>query len=200
MTSIQKLTSYLVDHGYTNALRALDFAQLFHRGVRRDGDTEISHPVTVALQIIQSGKHFIDPEETIICALLHDTTEDYDVGFDTIQDMFGAKVSYSTYTVTKTHRGITWPFADKMQEAALDPIGSIVKSSDRLHNLKTIRGAFTPRKTNIYLTETTVDVIPPLRTHQHLHGRQSSSISFFLSEIESLVQQTHFNNALRETA
>lgn len=177
------IRQYLIQNSYWMALEALDYAERFHTGERRNGDHELSHPIQVALQLIESGVYMERPEETIAAALLHDIPEDYDIGFDVIESKFGPMVKDALVAVTKVHRGFSFSFSAKMSEAAHNPIASLVKPSDRLHNLKTLHGAFTRDGGLQYIEETNGEIIPAMKLSMKLHPTQSSSVSFFLSEI-----------------
>lgn len=185
MNRVEMLRSILISRGYWNAIEAMEFAARFHTGTRRNGDHEFSHPVEVALQLLESDIYIELPEETIITALLHDLSEDYDIGFDTISLRFGYIVEKALRSVTKTYRGTTFSFDVKMTEAAHCPIGSLVKSSDRLHNIKTMKGAFTHEKALDYIAETENQIEPAMELSMRLHPHQSLSVSFFLSKIRS---------------
>lgn len=185
MTRVETLRNHLRANSYWMAYEALDFAVENHKGARNNGDPEISHPVETALQLIESGMHMDHPEETITAALVHDLPEDYDIGFDTLEIRFGDLVARGVKTVTKKHKGMEFSFSAKMREASRCPIGSLVKASDRLHNLKTLEGAFPHKKALQYIAETHGEIIPALEFATKAHPSQSSSVSFFLDEIRS---------------
>lgn len=71
----------LVSRAYAHALHA-------HHGPPRKGDTDIDHPVSVALLLDGSG--FGD--EVVAAALLHDVVEDTSQGLEQIEREFGGEV------------------------------------------------------------------------------------------------------------
>ncbi len=187
MTRVEQLRSYLITNAYWMAVEAMEFASRFHQGYRLNGDDEFSHPVEVALQLVESDTPMEYPEETLTAALLHDLCEDYDIPFDAILTRFGPMVEKAVRALTKTHRGMTFSFDAKMLEAARCPIASLVKASDRLHNVETMEGAFSPKKAITYIDETEMQVLPHLELAMLSHPTQSDGISFFLSRIRSAV-------------
>lgn len=56
---------WLIGRGYYNALKAMDFAESYHTGVRKDGNHEFSHQISQ----VNYTRAFIDnllfPEATI---------------------------------------------------------------------------------------------------------------------------------------
>jgi (p)ppGpp synthase/HD superfamily hydrolase len=199
MTRVEQLRGYLINNAYWMAVEAMEFASRFHQGYRRNGDDEFSHPVEVALQLVESDTPMEYPEETITAALLHDLCEDYDIPFDAILVRFGPQVEKAVRALTKAHKGMTYSFNAKMMEAARCPIASLVKASDRLHNVETMEGAFSTKKASSYIDETEVQVLPHLELAMQFHPEQSDGISFFLSKIRSAVAD-HLVNSTYATA
>lgn len=199
MTRVEQLRAYLIENSYWMAIEAFEFASRFHQGFRRNGDTEFSHPVEVALQLVESDTPMEYPEETIAAALLHDVCEDYDIPFDAILVRFGPLVERAVRALTKTHRGMSYSFDGKMMDTARCPIASLVKASDRLHNVQTMEGAFCQKKAGLYIAETEGQVMPHLELAMKFHPTQSDGISFFLSRIRSAVA-THLVTSTYATA
>ena len=66
-------------HGkeYFTALKAMDLANFYHDGMRKDGKTpEFHHQVSIAAYI-RTLPNLLKPEATITAAFLHDLVEDY---------------------------------------------------------------------------------------------------------------------------
>jgi hypothetical protein len=59
------LRAFLQGRKYYKALRAMDFAENLHTGVRKDGAPEFSHQVSQALYAITMIDLLMFPEETI---------------------------------------------------------------------------------------------------------------------------------------
>ena len=125
--------------------RAFLYAKELHKGqVRQSGEPYISHPVEVAVIVVQLG---LDTD-SICAALLHDTVEDCadKTNLDIISKMFGSEVAMLVDGLTKI---ISVQVADK-EEAHIENIRKmllamnqdvrviIIKLADRLHNMRTI--------------------------------------------------------------
>jgi (p)ppGpp synthase/HD superfamily hydrolase len=76
---------------------ALDFARSAHHGPRREGDTDIDHPVAVARILDEAGFE----EEVVAAALLHDVIEDTRTGIEEIRDRFGEPVASLVAAMTE---------------------------------------------------------------------------------------------------
>jgi (p)ppGpp synthase/HD superfamily hydrolase len=68
---------------------AYRMAREAHHGRRREGDTDIDHPVEVAHLLSDTGFD----ERTVAAALLHDVVEDSATDTDEIEERFGAEVA-----------------------------------------------------------------------------------------------------------
>ncbi|MEA2356423.1 MAG: polyphosphate kinase [Solirubrobacteraceae bacterium] len=76
---------------------ALEFARCAHHGPRRDGDTDIDHPIAVARLLDGAGFD----EEVVAAALLHDVVEDTRTGIDEIRARFGEPVARLVAAMTE---------------------------------------------------------------------------------------------------
>ena len=154
---------YLQGRKYHNALKAMNFAEAHHNGTRKDLITpEFDHQVRIA-HFIRTLPDLMFPEETIATVFLHDTPEDYDVGHEEIELKFGEMVSISTELVTKVHRGTKKHMPTYFDEIAGDPIASIVKGGDRVHNLQSMVGVFDEKKQLQYMDEVKRFFLPMLK-------------------------------------
>lgn len=154
---------YLQGRGFYIALKAMNFAEVHHNGTRKDLVTpEFDHQVRIA-HFIRTLPDLIYPEETIATVFLHDTPEDYAVGHEEIEMRFGSMVSVATELVTKVHRGIKKHMPTYFDEMAKDPIASIVKGGDRIHNLQSMLGVFDDKKQQQYMTEVRTFFLPMLK-------------------------------------
>ena len=189
------LGAYLGGKGWHSALKAFNFAEQFHTGTRKDGKTpEFDHQVRIALYVTTLPE-LIYPEETITTVFLHDTPEDYDVGHDEIESKFGKMVSVSTELVTKFHRGTKKHPNEYFREIAKDPIASIVKGADRIHNLQSMVGTFDIEKQKRYMDEVKVHFLPMLKTARRLFPEQRNAYEnikhMLVSQIE-LIEAIHY--------
>lgn len=155
------------------ALEALEFASKFHTGTRKDGTTpEFSHQVAIAQYVRTLLSSLTYPEETLATIFLHDTPEDADVGHLEIHSKFGELVATPVKLLTKEHRGIKKPIELYYQEMATNPISSIAKGGDRIHNQYTMNGVWGPEKQKKYITETSELLLPMLKEARRLFPKQ----------------------------
>lgn len=158
------LRYWLLGRGFTQASRAMDFAESYHQGVRKDGVTaEFAHQVEVVSYLRTLLPHLKHPEETLSAAFLHDVREDYDVGDEEIRTLFGPRVADAVDSVTKTFRGVRRDDTALFEQMATDPIASILKPADRGHNQNTMVGVFSAEKMAEYIRETQELFLPMLR-------------------------------------
>ncbi len=157
---------YLIGARYFNALKALEFAQKFHSGTRKDGFTpEFDHQVSIALFAL-TLPDLIHREEVITTIILHDVREDYDISDREIRGLFtdrdfADRVSRAVENMTKEFRGQKKNenlLFDAMSE---DPIASIAKGCDRIHNLQSMAEVFTLEKQKKYIKEV-IDLFFPM--------------------------------------
>jgi (p)ppGpp synthase/HD superfamily hydrolase len=100
------LRYWLLGAGYTLASEALEFAERYHQGVRKDGTTpELAHQIAIASYVRTLRGHLRYPEETLAVCLLHDVREDYDVADRVIRGTFGDIVADSVDAMTKVFCG-----------------------------------------------------------------------------------------------
>jgi len=78
---------------------ALGLARLAHEGPASEGDTELSHPVTVVTLLQEAG---LD-EEVVAAGLLHDVVEDTSIEIGDISAEFGEPVA--SLVAAMTERG-----------------------------------------------------------------------------------------------
>ncbi len=185
------LRSWLLGRGWTNAVRAMTFAESYHSGLRKDGITpEFAHQVHIALGVTTLVPHLLFQEETVVAAFLHDVCEDYDVEFDVIEAKFGKLVCDAVRALTKEHKGIKRDAAEVAAAQAACPIASVVKGLDRNHNQATLVGVFTDAKIGAYLDETRTFILPMLKTARRTCPEQDGAYqnirNSLLDQIEML--------------
>lgn len=144
-----------IDPSWNQALMAFDFAESYHTGTRKCGRIpEFMHQVQIASFLMVHARNLIDPVGVIVCALLHDVCEDYDVDFDTIRSKFGEQAYLDIECVTKKHRGKKKNSDAMFASIAERANSSIVKGVDRIMNLSTMIGVFSKEKQIAYCEET----------------------------------------------
>ena len=143
--------------------RAYHTAERLHEGVlRKSGDPYITHPLAVATISAEMGMD----TTTVVASLLHDTVEDTDYTLADLTRDFGEEVAKLVDGVTKIDKVALGAAAEaetirKMVVAmAEDPRVLVIKVSDRLHNMRTMR--FLPPEKQAKKARQTLEVIAPL--------------------------------------
>ncbi|CAI37212.1 GTP pyrophosphokinase [Corynebacterium jeikeium] len=143
--------------------RAYATAEKLHEGVKRkSGEPYITHPLAVATIAAEIGMD----TTTVVAALLHDTVEDTDYSLEDLSRDFGSEVARLVDGVTKLDKVVLGSAAEaetirKMIVAmAEDPRVLVIKVSDRLHNMRTMR--FLPPEKQAKKARETLEVIAPL--------------------------------------
>lgn len=144
-------------------MRAYEVAEQAHRGqYRKSGDPYITHPLAVATILAELGMD----TTTVVAGLLHDTVEDTEYSLDDVTRDFGAEVARLVDGVTKLDKVKYGQAAEaetirKMIIAmASDPRVLVIKLSDRLHNMRTMR--FLPPEKQQRKARETLEVLAPL--------------------------------------
>ena len=123
---------------------AYDYGMAMHDGqFRHSGEPYFTHPIAVAMILAEQR---LD-DDTIITALLHDTIEDTKSTFQGVADLFGPEVAHLVDGVTKlTNLELSSKdnkqaenFRKLLLAMSKDVRVILVKLSDRLHNMRTIR-------------------------------------------------------------
>lgn len=185
------LLGWLHGREWSNAVRALHFAERHHTGIRKDGITpEFSHQVRIALYLSTLTPYFPQPEEVITTALLHDVCEDYDVTFEEIIDLFGTVVGKSVTAMTKVYQGQRLPAEHVASLQADDAIASVNKGADRIHNQATAVGVYSTSKIEEYVDETNSFILPMLKTARknfpHQNGAYQNIKTVLTSQVSAL--------------
>src|SRR6185312_12204878 len=143
--------------------RAYEVAAHWHKDQKRkSGDPYIPHPLAVATILAELGMNTI----TLVAALLHDTVEDTGYSLEQLRADFGEEVAHLVDGVTKLDKVELGNAAEaetirKMVVAmARDPRVLVIKLSDRLHNMRTMR-FLSPEKQEKKARET-LEVLAPL--------------------------------------
>lgn len=168
LTSHEKLhlviRYWLQGKGFHLALRAMDYGQSHHKGVRKDGVTpEFSHQIWIANLLRTLEGSVQDLEIVLAVAFLHDVPEDYDVSFEEIASRFGTAVAAPVRLLTKKHRGVVIPAPDYYAAIGGCRTAALVKGGDRIHNLGTMVGVFTREKQQAYIAEVREFILPALK-------------------------------------
>ena len=144
---------------------AYDFGAQMHDGqFRHSGEPYFTHPVAVAAILTEQQ---LD-DATIITALLHDTIEDTKASFAMVAEKFGDEIARLVDGVTKLTNlqlsSVETKQAENFRKLFMamskDMRVILVKLSDRLHNMRTIR-SMRPEKQTQKARET-MDIFAPL--------------------------------------
>jgi (p)ppGpp synthase/HD superfamily hydrolase len=150
------MRGWLDGRRYYKAAEALEWSRRLEQGTRKDGTTpRFDHQLSIARLILTLEPHLQFPEETLVVCFLHDEIEDHgDVASrQEIERRFGTQVAEATWRMSKKGMGFTKTHELYFAELAECPIASVVKLGDRIHNVQTMPGVFTPEKQGIYLQE-----------------------------------------------
>jgi GTP pyrophosphokinase len=162
------IRSWMHGRGYYKALRAMDFAEKLHNGVRKDGAPEFSHQVSQMCYARTMVDSLCFPEETLCVLALHDTVEDCGITHKQLIELFGQLVADATLKMSKVVDGLRISDDIYYKILATCPIASIAKGFDRVHNLMSMLGGFKPEKQVSYTEETLDKIVPMLKV-----GRRS---------------------------
>jgi (p)ppGpp synthase/HD superfamily hydrolase len=178
-----------VGRGYHNALRAMNFAQSKHVGVRKDKITpEFQHQVSQANFARTILDQTMFPEETMITIWLHDVAEDCGVSIATINDMFGDRNANHVELMTNQVAGVKKP-ADKYYTAMVnDPVASLAKGIDRMHNHQSMHGVFGKEKQLSYIAETEEFILPMLKAARKLFPQQEAAYQNVRHVLETQIE------------
>ncbi len=184
------LKGYLKGKNFDKALLALSFAKGYHQGFRKDGMTpEFQHQIEIALYIT-TFKEIKYEEETLCATLLHDVREDYDIDDSVIREKFGDLVADAVEKLTKKFKGVNKPYDFYFKELALDPIASLVKGADRIHNISSMNGVFSIEKQEQYVYEVRKYFMPMLKAARNNFPSQLMSyfnMSTFLNNMTAIL-------------
>jgi len=175
---------WLIGKGFYKAVQALDFAESYHTGVRKDGNHEFSHQISQATYCRVFCDLLYYPEETFCVIFLHDILEDYDVTYEQLVKLFGVVVADATLKMSKVRNNLKIPNEIYYSDMATCPIASLCKGIDRLHNMMTMVGGFSPEKQVSYVIETLDFVVPLIKKGRKLHPKQEGiyhNIKFILN-------------------
>lgn len=180
LSTIQKreisLRYWLLGAGYERAARAMNFGAGFHTGTRKDGVTpEFDHQISIAHYVRTIASSLLYPEDTLAAVFLHDVREDYDVDDATIRREFGERVADAVDALTKVYKGMKKPVDLYFSDIANDPVASVVKGGDRIHNFQSMPGVFSTAKQISYLDEGGAHFLPMIKSARRKFPAQESA-------------------------
>jgi GTP pyrophosphokinase len=169
-------------------LKAFDFANEAHKGVRRrSGEPYILHPISVARIVVQEiGLGY----KSICAALLHDVVEDTNYSVEDIKNHFGQKIASLVDGLTKIKTALdsdNITFSKSMQAKNFKRILLtlnddvrivLIKLADRLHNMRTIQ--FMPEYKKDKILSETMYIFIPLAHRLGLYSIKSEMENIWL--------------------
>lgn len=195
-----------VNSAYHIVVKAFLFAEQLHQGVRKDGVTpEFYHQLSILGRSLCFHDLLTNPVDVYVAILLHDSPEDYPHVIGRIKTEFpnhaAFSLSLSKYDfIHKEHQPpevIKKSMSDYMQELSESPVLSVAKLLDRLHNLSTMLGVFSPEKIMQYIQEVEEYFLPMLKQAKARFPEQEavyeiikSDLNMFLRTVKFFVQPT----------
>ena len=184
------------NRSFLSSLEAMEFGAGFHTGTRKDGVTpEFHHQISIAcyLRTLLGKMRF--PSETLSAIMLHDVSEDYDVGFEELEAKFGPIVTEAVHRLTKKFRGQVKNTEQYFEEISNCPIASIVKGADRINNVQTMVGVFSIEKQKAYIKEVDDHFLPMLKAARRRFPDQEA---IYENIKMMLISQSHLIRAIHE--
>src|SRR5210317_1621793 len=159
------LNTYLDPDKVALVLKAYEVGEAAHRGqTRKTGEPYILHPLAVA-QILANLRM---DHVSIAAAILHDTIEDTNLGWEDIEKAFGPEIADLVEGVTKLDKmkfrtrveADAESFRKLMLAMSKDLRVIFIKLADRLHNMRTL-GSMNPGSRRRIARET-LDIYAPI--------------------------------------
>ena len=149
---------------------AIDYATEKHKGQKRkSGKPYITHPLSVAYNLIEWDMDI----DSVLAGILHDTVEDTPATLEEIENLFGRDVAFLVDGVTKVSKaragmrelGSYLPQTKDNLSKLLIAVSQdvrviIIKLSDRLHNLQTLK--YMPHEKQQKIALESLEVFAPM--------------------------------------
>lgn len=191
------LRYWLYGKEYYTAVKAMEFAAKYHVGTRKDGTTpEFYHQLSIAGYI--RTLILLHPEETMAGAFLHDIVEDYSISVSELERRFGKQISFAVSLLSKKRDGYTIENAPYYLNICNNPIASIIKGADRIHNFQTMIDVFDIDKQKKYIQDCKEGILPMLKKARRRFPEQEPAYEnikhALLSQIDLIEHIHQFRN------
>ena len=190
------------DEQYQLVLKAFEFANEAHKGVRRrSGEPYILHPIAVAKIVVDEIGLGC---KSICAALLHDVVEDTEFTVEDIQRLFGDKIASLVDGLTKIKTALDNDNKNKNQDTRVSVQAEnfrrilvtlnddvrivLIKLADRLHNVRTIQ--FMPEYKRDKILSETMYLFIPLAHRLGLYSIKSEMENIWLKYREPVAYAT----------
>jgi len=183
------------DPEYYHAANALELALNNNHGFRKDGkNPKFSHQVSIFHYLRTLKPSLLHPSRTFAVSFLHDEMEDHGYSIRDISTMFTMDIAVDVEVLSKkwTHED-TGQLIEKNYERyfeyiAQNPVASIVKPGDRIHNLQTMVGVFTPKKQIEYATEVETWFLPMIKKSRRMFPQQEAAYENLAHMLKSQIE------------
>jgi len=144
--------------------RAAELARAHHAGQeRKDGSVFVCHPLRTALLLLEVGG--VQDPNMLCAALLHDIAEDTHLSCDDLLGDFGSKVADLVRCLTLP------PYREGEDKSARDVAHfqhlawegrdpQLLRTADRLDNIRTLGDTVPPARREAYLRDTRAHLLP----------------------------------------
>lgn len=165
---------------YYKVIQAMDLAEKYHSGVRKDGAPEFSHQIMICSYLQTFHKYFLNAPLVFIIAFWHDLYEDYayDENFHVNENLINEmkKISIEgfsgSYTISKVREGKKIPYEVYFREVSECPHCSAVKIADRITNILTMYFVFSIEKQDSYYQDLDDWFFPMLKKSKRIFPQQ----------------------------
>lgn len=194
---LSAMRAYLHGRRYWKAMEALQIVMDISEGYRKDSITpKFHHQLSVTRLLTTLESSFIYPEDTLVAAFLHDHLEDHgDICTrEMIETQFGKRVADAVWTLSKKSNGMSKTNESYYTAIGKCPVSSLVKLSDRAHNIITMDGVFTPEKQLAYIGEVEEWYFPMIKEARHAFPQQYGcyeNLKIILRVQLKLIRQIH---------
>ena len=186
--------NYCLGRDFHDVLRAMTFAQDYHKGYRKDGVTpEFQHQLEIGLYAT-TLKGLSREDESVLLQLimLHDVVEDYEVSLMEIEQRFGPVIAHGVGCLSKIIDGVKKDMQVYMNEQTKYPLVALAKGCDRVQNVQSMRGVFSNSKQQNYSHEVRHFFMPMLKRARDLAPQYRQALNNVKHMLESQVQWVEY--------